>query len=68
MLRKKPKVPLPDFGDKPIGVWIMEQEKKGLFGHFKDNSLFFFDDSKGNRVYSTMLRNAEIILCHSKSH
>lgn len=29
MLRKKPKLPLPDFGDKPIGVWIMEQEKKG---------------------------------------
>ena len=53
MLRKKPKVPLPDFGDKPIGVWIMEQEKKGLLGHFKDNSLFFFDDYKGNKVYST---------------
>lgn len=53
MLRKKPKVPLPDFGKKPFGVWIMEQEKKGLLGHFKDNSLFFLDDSKGNRVYST---------------
>lgn len=53
MLRKKPKLPLPDFGDKPIGVWIMEQEKKGMLGHFKDNSLFSFDDSKGNEVYST---------------
>ena len=31
----------------------MEQEKKGVLGRFKDNSLFFFDDSKGNSVYST---------------
>lgn len=53
MLRKKPMVPPPDFGDKPIGVWIMELEKRGLLGHFKDDSLFFFDDTKGNRVYST---------------
>lgn len=53
MLRKKLKVLLPDFGDKPIGVWIMEQEKKGLLGHFKDSNLFFYDDPKGNKVYST---------------
>lgn len=53
MLRKRPKVSLSDFGDKPIGVWIMEQEKKGMLGHFRDNSLFYFNDSKGNGIYST---------------
>lgn len=53
MFRKKPKVPLPDFGDKPIGMWIMELEKKGLMGHFKENLLFSSFDSDGGGVCIT---------------
>lgn len=53
MFKKKPKFPLPDLGDKSLGEMILEIEKRGLIGHFKDSSLFSSFNPKGEEISIT---------------
>jgi hypothetical protein len=53
MFKKKPKFPLPDLGDRSLGEIILELEKQGYMGHFKDNFLFSTFDKDGEGLCVT---------------
>lgn len=53
MFKKKPKFPLPDLGGKSLGEAILEIEKRGLMGHFKESFLFSSFDPKGEGISIT---------------